>query len=92
MLNLLRLALLGCSFCYLFLFLNGDMAHPSSMALVLTFKIGSKFSWADPQTFLRSPWRLCPLELGAEDSSVAAPKLERNTAAFVADFPYRQSE
>jgi hypothetical protein len=26
---------LGCSFCYLFLFLDGDMAHPGSMALVL---------------------------------------------------------
>jgi hypothetical protein len=33
---LLRLALLGCSFCYLFLFLDGDMAHPGGMALVLT--------------------------------------------------------
>jgi hypothetical protein len=33
---LLRLALLGCSFCYLFLFLDGDMAHPGSVALVLT--------------------------------------------------------
>jgi hypothetical protein len=27
---------LGCSFCYLLLFLDGDMAHPCSMALVLT--------------------------------------------------------
>jgi hypothetical protein len=34
--NLLRLALLGCSFGYLFLFLDGDMTHPSSMTLVLT--------------------------------------------------------
>jgi hypothetical protein len=34
--NLLRLVLLGCSFCYLLLFLDGDMAHPCSMALVLT--------------------------------------------------------
>ena len=34
--NLLWLALLGRSFCYLFLFLDGDMAHPGSMALVLT--------------------------------------------------------
>jgi hypothetical protein len=34
--NLLRLALLDCNFCYLFLFLDGDMAHPGSMALVLT--------------------------------------------------------
>jgi hypothetical protein len=30
------LALLCCSFCYLFLFLDGDMAHPGSVALVLT--------------------------------------------------------
>jgi hypothetical protein len=30
------LVLLGCSFCYLLLFLDGDMAHPYSMALVLT--------------------------------------------------------
>jgi hypothetical protein len=34
--NLLRLALLGCSFCYLLLFLDGNMAHPGGMALVLT--------------------------------------------------------
>jgi hypothetical protein len=34
--NLLWLAPLGCSFCYLFLFLNSDMAHPGSMSLVLT--------------------------------------------------------
>jgi hypothetical protein len=34
--NLLRLVLLGYSFCYLLLFLDGDMAHPCSMALVLT--------------------------------------------------------
>jgi hypothetical protein len=34
--NLLRLTLLGCSFCYLFLFLDGDVAHPRSVALVLT--------------------------------------------------------
>jgi hypothetical protein len=27
---------LGYSFCYFLLFLNGDMAHPCSMALVLT--------------------------------------------------------
>jgi hypothetical protein len=33
-----------------------------------------------------------PLGAGAEDSSVVAPKPRRNTAAFVADFPYRQSE
>jgi hypothetical protein len=32
------------------------------------------------------------LELEAEDSSVAALKLERNIVAFVVDFPYRQSE
>jgi hypothetical protein len=36
--DLLRLVLLGCSFCYFLLFLNGDMAHPCSMALVLTTK------------------------------------------------------
>ena len=34
--DLLRLALLGCSFCYFFLFLDGDMAHPGGVALVLT--------------------------------------------------------
>jgi hypothetical protein len=34
--NLLRLALLGCNFCYLLLFLDGNMAHPGGMALVLT--------------------------------------------------------
>jgi hypothetical protein len=34
--NLLRLGLLGCSFCYFLLFLDGDMAHPGGVALVLT--------------------------------------------------------
>jgi hypothetical protein len=33
---LLRLALLGCSFCYLLLFLDGNMAHPGGVTLVLT--------------------------------------------------------
>jgi hypothetical protein len=32
------------------------------------------------------------LELGAEDSSVAAPKPGRNIAASVADFPCHHSE
>jgi hypothetical protein len=36
--DLLRLVLLSCSFCYFFLFLNGDMTHPCSMALVLTIE------------------------------------------------------
>jgi hypothetical protein len=34
--DLLRLVLLSCGFYYFLLFLNGDMAHPCSMALVLT--------------------------------------------------------
>jgi hypothetical protein len=34
--DLLRLALLGRSFCYLLLFLDGNMTHPGGMALVLT--------------------------------------------------------
>jgi hypothetical protein len=34
--DLLRLGLLGCSFCYFFLFLDGDMAHPGGVALVFT--------------------------------------------------------
>jgi hypothetical protein len=34
--NLLRLTLLGCSFCYLFLFLDGNIAHHGSVALVPT--------------------------------------------------------
>jgi hypothetical protein len=34
--GLLRLVLLSYSFYYFLLFLNGDMAHPCSMALVLT--------------------------------------------------------
>jgi hypothetical protein len=34
--NLLRLALLGCSLYYFLLFLDGDMAHPGGVALVLT--------------------------------------------------------
>jgi hypothetical protein len=34
--DLLRLSLLGCSFCYFFLFLDGNMAHPGGVALVFT--------------------------------------------------------
>jgi hypothetical protein len=34
----LRLGLLGCSFCYFLLFLDGDMAHPGGVALVLTIE------------------------------------------------------
>jgi hypothetical protein len=34
--DLLRLILPSFGFCYLFLFLNGDVAHSCSMALVLT--------------------------------------------------------
>jgi hypothetical protein len=34
--DLLRLTLLRCSFCYLLLLLDGNMAHPGGMALVLT--------------------------------------------------------
>jgi hypothetical protein len=55
-------------------------------------RIGNKFSWADPQIFLRSPWHLCPLELEAEDSSVVAPKPGRNIAASAAGFPCHHSE
>jgi hypothetical protein len=45
-----------------------------------------------PDPISAPAWRLCPLELGAKDSSVAAPKPGRNTVAFVADFPYHHSE
>jgi hypothetical protein len=34
--DLLRLTLLCCNFCYLFLLLDGNMAHPGGVALVLT--------------------------------------------------------
>ena len=34
--DLLWLTLLCCSFCYLLLLLDGDMAHPGGMALVFT--------------------------------------------------------
>jgi hypothetical protein len=34
--DLLRLTLLRCCFCYLLLLLDGNMAHPSGMALVFT--------------------------------------------------------
>jgi hypothetical protein len=34
--DLLRLILSSFGFCYLFLLLNGDVAHSCSMALVLT--------------------------------------------------------
>jgi hypothetical protein len=35
---LLRLVLPGFDFCYFLLFLNDDMAHSCSMALVLTIE------------------------------------------------------
>jgi hypothetical protein len=34
--DLLRLTLLCCSFCYLLLLLDGNVAHPGGMALILT--------------------------------------------------------
>jgi hypothetical protein len=36
--DLLWLTLLRCSFCYLLLLLDGNMAHPGGMALVLTIE------------------------------------------------------
>jgi hypothetical protein len=36
--DLLRLVLPSFGFCYFLLFLNGDMAHSCSMALVLTIE------------------------------------------------------
>jgi hypothetical protein len=36
--DLLWLSLLGCSLCYFFLFLDGDMAHPGGVALVFTIE------------------------------------------------------
>jgi hypothetical protein len=36
--DLLRLILPSFGFCYLFLLLNGDLAHSCSMALVLTIE------------------------------------------------------
>jgi hypothetical protein len=41
--NFLRLFLLSCSFCYLLLFLDGDITHPCSMALVLTAEYAINF-------------------------------------------------
>jgi hypothetical protein len=48
----------------------------------LHHRIGSKFFLADLQTFPRSPWRLCPLALAAEQSFAVGPKLAKSIVAF----------
>jgi hypothetical protein len=50
--DLLRLTLLRCCFCYLLLFLDGNMAHPGGMALV--FKPSPEAPGAS------APWRWRP--------------------------------
>jgi hypothetical protein len=62
--NLLRLALLGCSFCYLLLFLNGNMAHHGSMALVLTAKYAVNFPWLMPKPSSEAPGASAPWSWG----------------------------
>jgi hypothetical protein len=63
--NLLRLALLGCSFCYLFLFLDGDMAHPNGMAIVLTAEYAINFPWLIPKPSSKAPGASAPWSWGA---------------------------
>jgi hypothetical protein len=62
--NLLRLALLGFSFCYFFLFLDGDMAHPSGMALVLTVEYTIKFPGLIPKPSSEAPGASAPWSWG----------------------------
>jgi hypothetical protein len=57
--DLLRLTLLCCSFCYLLLLLDGNMAHPGGMALVFTIEYVVDFPPNLP------PKPLAPLPLGA---------------------------
>jgi hypothetical protein len=62
------------------------------MALVFIKKIGSRSSWAYPHIFLRSPWRLCLLELAAGKSFAAAPKIVKYIVASATDFLCHHSE
>jgi hypothetical protein len=58
--NLLRLVLLGYSFCYLLLLLNSDMAHPYSMALVLIAEYAINFPGLIPKPSSEAPGASAP--------------------------------
>jgi hypothetical protein len=53
--NLLRLTLLCCSFSYLLLLLDGNMAHPGGMALVFTTKQAKCSSWLISKSSAEAP-------------------------------------
>jgi hypothetical protein len=58
--DLLRLTLLCCNFCYLLLFLDGDVAHPGGMALVFTTEKAVNSSWLIPKSSPEAPSASAP--------------------------------
>jgi hypothetical protein len=58
--HLLRLALSCCSFRYLLLFLDGNMAHPGGMALVLTTKYAINLPGLIPKSSSEAPGTSAP--------------------------------
>jgi hypothetical protein len=58
--DLLRLTLLCCSFCYLLLLLDGNMAYPGGMALVFTTEQAINFSWLIPKSSPKAPGASAP--------------------------------
>src|SRR5690242_5718794 len=60
--DLLRLTLLCCSFGYLLLLLDGNMAHPGGMALVFTTEQAKYSPWLISKSSAEAP---APLLLGA---------------------------
>jgi hypothetical protein len=53
--DLLRLSLLCCSFGYFLLLLDGNMAHPGGMALVLTTEQTENSSWLISKSSAEAP-------------------------------------
>jgi hypothetical protein len=53
--DLLRLTLLCCSFGYLLLLLDGNMAHPGGMALVFTTEQAKYFPWLISKSSAEAP-------------------------------------
>ena len=53
--DLLRLTLLCCSFCYLLLLLDGNMAHPGGMALVFTTEQAKCSPWLISKSSAEAP-------------------------------------
>ena len=58
--DLLRLTLLCCSFCYLLLLLDGNMAHPGGMALVFTTEQAKYSPWLISKPSAEAPGASAP--------------------------------